>query len=151
MGLQVVLLSAPTSLSSIMAIGPHQAAVTRHVGDSTEVGQREHLVRQGFTGKCWSEFLCLGGYLAPPRQVAEWGGVPRGMRSVDTPPPIPAAGAPPAGTSVAGAQLGIEPLDHQANVISGLAASNLHDPRAFTASNMLQLSADDRTLSTLRT
>jgi hypothetical protein len=25
------------------------------------------------------------------------GGVPRGVRSVDTPPPTPAAGAPPAG------------------------------------------------------
>ena len=91
--LQIVMLSAPTSLASIMVIGPHHAAVT-HVGDSSEVGQREHMVRQGFTRKCWSEFLCLGDYLAPPRQV---GGLPRGMRSADTPPPTPAAGAPPAG------------------------------------------------------
>jgi hypothetical protein len=66
MNLHIVLLSAPTSLTSTMAIGPHHAAVT-HVGDSSEVGQREHMVRQGFTGKCWSEFMCLGGYLAPPR------------------------------------------------------------------------------------
>jgi hypothetical protein len=52
-----------------MVIDPHHAAVT-HVGDSSEVGQREqHMGRQGFTAKCWSEFLCLGGYLAPPRQV----------------------------------------------------------------------------------
>jgi hypothetical protein len=68
-GLQVVLLSAPTSFASIMVIGPHHAAVI-HVGDSSEVGQREHMVRQGFTGKCWSEFLGPGDYLAPPRQVA---------------------------------------------------------------------------------
>jgi hypothetical protein len=41
--LQVVMLSAPTSLASIMVIGgPHHAAVT-HVGDSSEVGQREHM------------------------------------------------------------------------------------------------------------
>jgi hypothetical protein len=58
-GLQIELLGAPTSLASIMVIGPHHAAVT-HAGDSSEVGQREHMVRQGFTGKCWSEFLCLG-------------------------------------------------------------------------------------------
>jgi hypothetical protein len=64
----------PTSLASIMVIGPHHAAVT-HVGGSSEVGQREHMVRQGFTRKCWSEFLCLGGYLAPPRKVR--GFVPR--------------------------------------------------------------------------
>jgi hypothetical protein len=92
-GLQVVMLGAPTSLASIMVIAPHHAAVT-HVGGSSEVGQREHMVRQGFTRKCWSEFLCLGGYLAPPHQV---GGLSRGMRSVGTPPPTPAAGAPPAG------------------------------------------------------
>jgi hypothetical protein len=77
------------------SVRTHHAAVT-HAGDSSEVGQREHMVRQGLTGKCWSEFLCLGSYLAPPRQVGEWGGLPRGMRSADTPPPTPAAGAPPA-------------------------------------------------------
>ena len=37
--LQIVMLSAPTSLASIMVIGLHHAAVT-HVGDSSEVGQR---------------------------------------------------------------------------------------------------------------
>jgi hypothetical protein len=68
--LQIVVLGAPTSLASIMVIGPHHAAVT-HVGGSSEVGQREHMVRQGFTGKCWSEFLCLGGFLIEPeRQLA---------------------------------------------------------------------------------
>jgi hypothetical protein len=66
--LQVVMLGAPTSLAGIMMIGPHHAAVT-HAGGSSEVGQREHVVRQGFARKCWSEFLCLGGYLAPLRQV----------------------------------------------------------------------------------
>jgi hypothetical protein len=59
-----------------------------------------------FTGsKCWSEFLCLGGYLellTSPRRAKWGGGVPappaRGVRPADTPPPTPpAAGAPPAG------------------------------------------------------
>jgi hypothetical protein len=89
------MLSAPTSLASIMMTGPHHAAVI-HVGDSSEVGQREHMVRQGFTRTCWSEFLCLGDQLAPSRQVGGFG-LSRGMRSVGTPPPAPAAGAPPAG------------------------------------------------------
>jgi hypothetical protein len=90
------------SLASIMVIGPHHAAVT-HVGDSSEVGQREHMVRQGFPRKCWSEFLCLGGYLAPPRQVG--GFVPRdalGRRPSADPRRWRTAGGP-----VAGAQLGI--------------------------------------------
>jgi hypothetical protein len=56
---QIMLLGAPTSLASIMVIGPHHAAVT-HVGCSSEVGQREHMVRLGIHRKCWSEFLCLG-------------------------------------------------------------------------------------------
>jgi hypothetical protein len=63
------------------------------------VGQREHMVHI----KCWSEFLCLGDYLAPPRQVG--GCVPRGMRSVDTPPPTPPRRWRPAGGPVAGANL----------------------------------------------
>ena len=92
-GLQVAMLSAPTSLASIMVIGPHHAAVT-HVGGSSEVGQREHMVRQGFTRKCWSEFLCLGGYLAPPRQVG--GFVPRDYALGRRPSADP-RGAPPAG------------------------------------------------------
>jgi hypothetical protein len=68
MSLQIAFLGAPTSLASIMVIGPHYAAVT-HARDSSEVGQREHMVRLGIHRKWWSEFLCLGGYLAPPRQV----------------------------------------------------------------------------------
>jgi hypothetical protein len=87
MSLQVVLLSAPTSLASTMVIVPHHAAVT-HVGDSSEVGQREHMVRQGFTGKCWSEFLCLGDYLAPPRQL----GVACAPRDAAPPSRRPSAG-----------------------------------------------------------
>jgi hypothetical protein len=89
--LQVVLLGAPTSLAGIMVIGPHHAAVT-NAGDSTEVGQREHMVRLGIHRKCWSEFLCLGDYLAPPRQVG--GCAPRD--ALDRRPSAD-AGAPPAG------------------------------------------------------
>jgi hypothetical protein len=73
------------------------------------------MVRLGIHRKCWSEFLCLGGYIyiystraaagigsacgpVLPRR-AKLGVPPAGaMRSVDTPPPAPAAaGAPPAG------------------------------------------------------
>jgi hypothetical protein len=46
-----VMLGAPTSLANTMVVVPHHAAVTPHVGDSSEVGQREHMVRQGFTRK----------------------------------------------------------------------------------------------------
>jgi hypothetical protein len=92
MSLQVVLLGAPTSLASIVVIGPHQHAAVTHVGDSSEVGQREHMVHisAGLS-------FCVLVTISPRR--AKWGGcVPRGMRSVDTPPPTrPAAGAPPAG------------------------------------------------------
>jgi hypothetical protein len=101
-GLQVVLLSAPTSLASIMVIGPHHAAVT-HAGDSTEVGQREHMVRQGLTGKCWSGFLGLLKfiyYLAPPRQVG--GCAPRD--ALGRHPPADPRRWRPAGGPVAGAQ-----------------------------------------------
>jgi hypothetical protein len=44
--LQVLLLGAPTSLASTMAIGPHHAAVI-HAGGSSEVCQQEHMVRLG--------------------------------------------------------------------------------------------------------
>jgi hypothetical protein len=96
---RIIDLSAPTSLASIMhmVIGPYNAAVT-HVGGSSEVGQREHMARQGPTGKCWSEFLCLGGYLAPPRQVGESG--PRdalGRRPSADPRRWRTAGGPVAG------------------------------------------------------
>jgi hypothetical protein len=52
-GLQIVMLGAPTSFAGIVVIGPHHTAATTsfasfaslHVGDSSEVGQREHMVR----------------------------------------------------------------------------------------------------------
>jgi hypothetical protein len=101
--LQVVMLGAPASLASTMMIGPHHAAVT-HVGGSSEVGQREHMVRQGFTRKCWSEFLCLGDYLAPLRQVG--GFAPRDALGRH-PSADPRRWRRPAGGPVAGAQLGM--------------------------------------------
>jgi hypothetical protein len=94
------MLGAPTSLASIMVIGSHHAAVT-HVGDSSEVGQREHMARQAFTRKCWSEFLCLGGYLALPRHV---GGFPP-RDALGWHPPADPRRWRPAGGPVAGAQL----------------------------------------------
>jgi hypothetical protein len=100
--LQVVLLGAPTSLSSIMVIGPHHAAAT-HVGGSSEVGQREHMVRLGIHRKWWSEFLCLGGYLAPPRQVG--GFAPRD--ALGRHPNADPRRWRTAGGAVSGAQLGV--------------------------------------------
>jgi hypothetical protein len=98
-GLQIALLGAPTSLASIMVIVLHHAAVT-HVGDSSEVGQREHMVRLGIHRKCWSEFLCLGHYLAPPRQV----GVCAPRDALGRPPSADPRRWRPAGGPVAGAQ-----------------------------------------------
>jgi hypothetical protein len=100
--LQVVLLGAPTSLSSIMVSGPHHAAAT-HVGGSSEVGQREHMVRLGIHRKWPSEFLCLGGYLAPPRQVG--GFAPRD--ALGRHPHADPRRWRTAGGAVAGAQLGV--------------------------------------------
>jgi len=88
--LQIVMLSAPTSLASIMVIGPHHAAVT-HVGGSSEVGQREHMVRQRVHKKVLVLSFCVLVTISPRR--AKSGGLPRGMRT--------------AGEHVAGAQLGI--------------------------------------------
>jgi hypothetical protein len=68
-----------------------------------EVGQREHMVRQGFTGKCWSEFLCLGDYLAPPHQVG--GCAPRDALGWNPSAADPRRWRRPAGGPVAGAQL----------------------------------------------
>jgi hypothetical protein len=90
------------------------------------------LARQGLTRKCWSEFLCLGGDLAPPRQVG--GFVP--WDALGRHPSADPRRWRPASGPVAGAQLGIEPLDAKPLGISRSAASNLHDPRAFTASNI---------------
>jgi hypothetical protein len=90
---QVVMLSAPTSLASIMVIGPHHAAVT-HVGGSSEVGQREHMVRQGFTGSQESAGLSFCVLVAISPRCAKLGGLPLGMRSAPAPlrrPPPPLA------------------------------------------------------------
>jgi hypothetical protein len=67
------------------------------------VGQREHMVRLGIHRKCWSEFLCLGDYLAPPRQVG--GCAPRdalGQHPSVDPRRWRTAGGPGAGAQVIG-------------------------------------------------
>jgi hypothetical protein len=66
LGLWIALLGAPTSLASIMVIGPHHAAVA-HVRGSSEVGQREHMVRQaaGYSQlQIGLGFCVLAGWLA---------------------------------------------------------------------------------------
>jgi hypothetical protein len=104
--LQIALLGAPTSLASTVVVaGPHHAAVT-HVGDSPEVGQREHMVRLGIHRKCWSEFLCLGDYLAPPRQAGRR--APRDAALGRHPSADPRRWHP-AGGAVAGAGLAVCP------------------------------------------
>jgi hypothetical protein len=100
-GLQIVLLGAPTSLASIMVIGPHHATAT-HVGGSSEVGQREHMVRLGIHRRCWSEFLCLDDHPAPPRQVGVC--APR-ADALDRHPPRRPRRWRPSGGPVAGANL----------------------------------------------
>jgi hypothetical protein len=61
------------------------------------------MVRLGIHRKCWSEFLCLGGYLAPPRQVG--GYAPR--NALGRHPSADPRRWRPAGGPVAGAQLDI--------------------------------------------
>jgi hypothetical protein len=88
--------------------GARRGCVT-HAGDSSEVGQREHMVRLGIHRKCWSKFLCLGGYLALLRQVGG-GRSPRdalGRHPSADPCRWHLAGGPVAGAQ----QLGIESLD----------------------------------------
>jgi hypothetical protein len=79
-GLQVVMLGAPTSLTRIIMAGPHHAAVI-HAGDSSEVGQREG--PQESVGLSFCVLVAIS-----PRR-AKLGGFPLGMRSVGTPPPTP--------------------------------------------------------------
>jgi hypothetical protein len=125
MDLRVVLLSAPTSFAGIMVIGPHHAAVT-HVG-----GAPKRVSQSTWFSKVLQSEIGLGSCVlvdTSPRR-AKFGGVSRGMRSAGTPPPphpphppTPAAADPrrwhPAGGPVAGAGLGMELFDHQANAIS---------------------------------
>jgi hypothetical protein len=109
LGLRVVLLGAPTSLASIMVIGPHHAAAT-YVGEapkrasgSTWFGTRASQLEIG---------LCSCVLVAISPRRAKLGGVPRGMRPAGTlppppppPQPVPPPGAPQSGP--AGAGLGI--------------------------------------------
>jgi hypothetical protein len=94
-GLQVVMLGAPTSLASIMAIGPHHAAVT-HVGGSSEVAWASGSAWFG-KGSQKSAGLSFCVLVAiSPRRAKLGGFAPRdalGRR----PSADPAAGAPPAG------------------------------------------------------
>ena len=91
-----------------------------------------------------------------PRR-AKSGGLPRGIRSADTPPPAPAAGAPPAGpwqepnwaysyVNHVGCILEIHPI-----AVWRLAARNLHNPRAFAVSNIANSVPTVRILTALRT
>ena len=84
------------SLASIMVISPHHAAVT-HVGDSSEVGQREHIHGSARVHKKVLVLSFCVLVAISPRRAKPGGLGPRGMRSAGTPPPAPAAGAPPAG------------------------------------------------------
>jgi hypothetical protein len=101
LGLRIVLLGAPTSLSRRHhgdRTAPHRRR--RHVRRrSSEAGQREHMVWQGIRSQLENGLsFCALVAISPRRaKLRELGGVPRGVRSNDTPPPIPAAGAPPAG------------------------------------------------------
>ena len=91
-----------------------------------------------------------------PRR-AKSGGLPRGMRSADTPPPAPAAGAPPAGpwqepNWVYSYVNHVGSRSHMCHAfISRLAARNLHNPRAFAVSNTANSLPTVRILTTLRT
>jgi hypothetical protein len=110
MDLRVVLLSAPTSFAGIMVIGLHHAAVT-HVG-----GVPKRVSQSTWFSKVLQSEIGLGSCVlvdTSPRR-AKFGGVSRGMRSAGTPPPTP---TPAAGGPVAGAGLGMELFDHQANAI----------------------------------
>jgi hypothetical protein len=95
--LRFVLLSAPASLAGIMVIGPHHAAVT-HAGDSSEVGQREHIRGSARVHSQESAGLSFCVLVAISSRRAKWGVcAPRdapGRRPSAGPP---AAGAPPAG------------------------------------------------------
>jgi hypothetical protein len=110
---RVVMLGAPTSLASTMALGPNHAPAATHAGRrSFEAGQREHVVWQGITAGSWSEFLCLGDYLAPPRQESS-GASPAGCARPVHPRRSPLlAPRRRAGPWQGPSHLGIEPFGH---------------------------------------
>jgi hypothetical protein len=93
--LRVVLLGAPTSLASTMVIGPqpHHAAAT-YAGEAPKRASGSTWFGKGSQLEIGVSFCVL---VDISLRRAKLGGVSRGMRSADTPPPIPAAGAPPAG------------------------------------------------------
>jgi hypothetical protein len=77
-----------------MVVGPHHAAVTYAGGAPKRAPAGAHGSARYGRGSAGLGF-CVLVAISPRR--AKLGGVPRGMRSADTPPPIPAAVAPPAG------------------------------------------------------
>jgi hypothetical protein len=106
--LQVVMLSAPASLASIMVVGPHHAAVTHAGGSSSEAPKWASGSTWFGKGSQESAGLRFCVLVAISRRRAKSEGLPRGVRSAGTrPPPAPAAGRRTAGGPVAGAQLGV--------------------------------------------
>jgi hypothetical protein len=92
--------------------------------------------------------------LPRPRR-AKWGDVPRGMRSVDTPPPTPADDAPPAGGPWQEPnlpRLSLTKCDHQTKCDQQVTGYITLRPWASTgAGNMRNSVPTNRTPSTLRT
>jgi hypothetical protein len=109
----VFCLGAPTSLASTMAVGPHHTAVLTYTPiraaprEAPKWASGSTWLGKVSQGKCWSEFLCLGGYLPPPRQVG--GRVPREHALGRHPSAAPPRRWRPAGGPVAGAGLAVFP------------------------------------------
>jgi hypothetical protein len=86
---QVVMLGAPTSLASIMVIGPHHMPPSH----TSEIAPKWASGGSTWFGKVSQESaglsFCVLGEISPRR--ARPGGLPGGMRSAGTPPPAPAA------------------------------------------------------------
>jgi hypothetical protein len=93
---RVVLLSALTSLASTMVVGPHHAAAT-HAGEAPNRASGRTWFGRASQLEIGLSFCVLVAISPRRAKLGGGGGVPRGMRPASTPPPIPAAGAPPAG------------------------------------------------------
>jgi hypothetical protein len=91
-----MLLGAPTSLASIMVIGLHHAPPSHTPVIAPKWASGSTWFGWVFTESAGLSF-CVLVAISPRR--AKLGGVRamRTMRPADTPPPTPAAGAPPAG------------------------------------------------------
>jgi hypothetical protein len=104
--LQVVVLGAPTSLASIMVVGPHHAAALSAY--TSEIAPKWASGSTWF-GKGSQESaglsFCVLVAISPRR--ANLGGLPRGMRALGRHPPADPRRWRTAGGPVAGAQLGI--------------------------------------------